>query len=66
MKIDEGIINRNALDLIRCFITYPEDFVDDKSETSKDRQHLIMLGAISGVLDMADALKNDLKVRAKE
>ena len=57
MKIDECIINEKAMALIDEFVSY--DFIydtDDRKEFA-----VLTIGIVRGILDMAGALKGELK-----
>ena len=57
MKIDENIINENAMALIDELVSY--DFIydtDDRKEFA-----VLSMGIVRGILDMAGALKGELK-----
>lgn len=59
MKIDESCINHNALRIINDIVGAPFEY-SDQDETA-DHSRLITIGAIRGVLDMAEAMKEVLK-----
>lgn len=60
MKIDEGCINHNALRLIEEIVTHAYDV--SGGEVSDDHWRLMVLGEISGIIDLARALKEVLEV----
>ena len=59
MKIDESCINHNALRIINDIVAYPYEY----GEQNEDADHcrLLTIGAVRGVLDMAEAMKEVLK-----
>lgn len=60
MKIDENSINHNAVRLINDIVS---GFVDtDSIECSSDRYKAITIGYVKGICDMANAMKEVLKV----
>ena len=60
MKIDESCINHNALRLIEEIVTNAYDV--SGGEVSDDHWQLMVLGEISGIIDLARALKEVLEV----
>lgn len=62
MKIDEGCINHNAVRVIKSILTDIQK-LDDETLKGLDKHsvNLMMLSAISGVIEMTDALKEVLK-----
>ena len=60
MKIDEGCINHNALRLIEEIVTNAYDV--SGGEVSDDHWRSMVLGEISGIIDLARALKEVLEV----
>ena len=65
MKIDESCINHNALRLIENFAEDPYYLCkcdDDKSVEQNFRIALMTMSEINGVLMMANAMKEVLKV----
>lgn len=58
MKIDEACINHNALRLINEIVESPYEYCDQDETT--DHLRLLTLGAVRGVLDMAEAMKGVL------
>ena len=60
MKIDESCINYNALRLIEEIVTNAYDV--SGGEVSDDHWRLMVLGEISGIIDLARALKEVLEV----
>lgn len=58
MKIDEACINHNALRLINEIVESPYEYGDQDEST--DHLRLLTLGAVRGVLDMAEAMKGVL------
>lgn len=65
MKIDESCINHNALRLIDDIVDDPYYLChcdDDKSVEQNLRVALMTIGEINGVLMMANAMKEVLKV----
>ena len=60
MKIDEGCINHNAIMVIKEITLAPVKLAEQES-IDRNAINLMMLGAISGVLDLTDALKEVLK-----
>lgn len=64
IKIDESCINHNAVRLIEELTSNAYAFCDASKdgEESENRNYMIMtLGNITGVLDMARAMKEALK-----
>ena len=59
MKIDEAYINHTALRLINESVGCPYEY-SDQDETA-DHCRLMTIGAVRGVLDMAEAMKKVLK-----
>jgi hypothetical protein len=59
MKIDEACINHNALRLINETVGIPYEYGDQ--DESADHLRLLTIGAVRGVLDMAEAMKKVLK-----
>ena len=65
MKIDEGCINHNALRLIENIGDDPYYLCrceDDKSVEQNFRIAMMMIGEANGVIAMANAMKEVLKV----
>ncbi|MEI3504162.1 MAG: hypothetical protein V8Q42_11110 [Anaerovoracaceae bacterium] len=62
MKIDECIINEKAMALIDEFICYDDIYA---AETDPRAYAVATLGIVRGVLDMAGALKGELKNEQK-
>ena len=60
MKIDEACINHNAVRLISEIVGSPYEY-GDQDETA-DHFRLMTLGAVRGVLDMAEEMKKALSV----
>ena len=60
MKIDEGCIDHNAVQLINEIVGSPYEY-GDQDETD-DHCRLMTIGAVRGVLDMAEAMKEVLKL----
>ena len=60
MKIDEGCINHNALRVIKTVLSSPAKLAEQET-IDRNAVNLMMLGAISGVIDLAEALKEVLK-----
>lgn len=60
MKIDEACIDHNAVKLINEIMGDPYEY-GDQDETA-DHCRLITIGAVRGVLDMAEAMKKVLSV----
>lgn len=60
MKVDESCINHNALRLIEEIVTNAYDV--SGGEVSDDHWRLMVLGEISGIIDLARALKEVLEV----
>ena len=58
MKIDEACINYNAVRLINEIMGNPYEYGDQ--DESADHFRLMTLGAVRGVLDMAEAMKKVL------
>ena len=58
MKIDEACINYNAVRLINEIMGNPYEYGDQDEST--DHLRLLTLGAVRGVLDMAEAMKEVL------
>lgn len=56
MKIDEASINHNALRLIKDIISEPYEYKDDANN------YMMTLCILYGVIQMADAMKEILKV----
>lgn len=59
MKIDEACINHNALRLINKIVGIPYEYGDQ--DESADHCRLMTLGEVSGVLEMAEAMKKVLE-----
>lgn len=59
MKIDENTINHNAVRLIDDIVT---DFVDNNVTECDDSCKTITIGYIKGICDMANTMKEVLKV----
>lgn len=59
MKIDESTINHNAARLIDYIVT---DFVDRSVTECDDNHKIITISYIKGICDMANAMKEVLKV----
>lgn len=59
MTIKESDINHNAVRLIKDIVT---DFVNNNVTECDDDYKTITIGYIKGVCDMADAMKEVLKV----
>ncbi len=55
MKIDESQIDYSAIRTIEAIIGSPYEYADGNSDA--DNQRLLTLGAIRGVLDLANELK---------
>ena len=60
MKIDEGQIDFSALRTIEAIIGSPYEYAD--GDNDQDNQRLLTLGAIRGVLDLANELKGVAKI----
>lgn len=60
MKIDEASINHNALKLIDETLGSSFDYCGEKPE--EDHMRLLVLGEISGIIEMANAMKKVLKL----
>ncbi len=58
MKIDEACINHNAVKLISEIVGIPYEYGDQDEST--DHLRLLTIGAVRGVLDMAEAMKKVL------
>lgn len=58
MKIDESVINHNAVRLIDDIVT---DFVDNNLVECDSNYKEITIGYIKGICDMANAMKEVLK-----
>lgn len=58
MKIDEACINHNALRLINEIVESPYEYVEQ--DKNADHCRLMTIGAVRGVLDMAEAMKGVL------
>lgn len=61
MKIDEECINHNAVRVIKAIISAPNVLTEQGQTLDKNSMNLMMVGAISGVIEMTDALKEVLK-----
>lgn len=59
MKIDENTINHNAVRLIDDIVT---DFANKNVTECDDAYKTITIGYIKGICDMANAMKEVLKV----
>ncbi len=59
MKIDENCINEKAIQAIDELIGLPYEYCDEND--GSDHLRLITIGAIRGVLDLANLLKGALK-----
>ena len=57
MKIDEGCIDHNALELIKEEVGVPYEYINKDDGTMQ----IFTLGYISGIIKYADALKEALK-----
>lgn len=57
MKIDECIINEKAIELIDELVSY--DFIYDTD--NRKEFAVLSMGIVRGILDMAGALKGELK-----
>lgn len=60
MKIDESQIDFSTIRTIEAIIASPYEYADDDSD--QDNQRLLTLGAIRGVLDLANELKGVAKI----
>ena len=60
MKIDAGQIDYSALRTIENIIGCPYDYAN--GDNDQDNQRLLTLGAIRGVLDLANELKEVVKI----
>ncbi len=60
MNIDEACINHNALKLIEEELASPYDYLDQ--DENQDRTRIITLGEITGIILMANQMKEVLKV----
>lgn len=60
MKIDETCIEHNALQIINYIVACPNEY-NEQDETA-DHCRLLTIGAVRGVLDMAEVMKRVLKV----
>jgi len=60
MKIDEACINDNALKLIEGELATPFEYTDE--DENQDRTRIITLGEITGIILMANQMKEVLKV----
>lgn len=58
MKIDEACIDHNAIELINEIMGSPYEYGDQDEST--DHLRLLTIGAVRGVLDMAEAMKKVL------
>lgn len=59
MKIDENCINEKAIQAIDEVVALPFEFCD--GDEGSDHMRLVTIGAIRGVLDLANLLKGALK-----
>lgn len=59
MKTTENYINHTALRLINEIVGIPYEYGDQ--DESADHLRLMTIGAVRGVLDMAEAMKEVLK-----
>lgn len=59
MKIDEACVNHNALRIINDIVGIPYEYGDQ--DENADHYRLMTIGAVRGVLDMAEAMKEVLK-----
>ena len=58
MKIDEGIINHNALRLIGELIDSRYELIMNEDKTKEERGYMLMtLGEIGGIIEMAKSMK---------
>lgn len=62
MKIDEGCIEHNAVKLIHDLIETRYDLIMGDNPADERGYMLMTLGEIGGVVEMAEALKEVLKV----
>ena len=60
MKIDEGQIDYSAIQTIEAIIGSPYEYAN--CDNDQDNQRLLTLGAIRGVLDLANELKGVAKI----
>lgn len=60
MKIDEECINHNALRLIKEIVGLPFEYNDQNDDS--DHMRLVTIGFVRGVIELADALKEAVKV----
>lgn len=59
MKIDETCIDHNTVRLIDDAILSPYDYSEQTDDA--DHQRILTIGVISGILEMAKAMKEVLK-----
>ena len=62
MRIDENIINEKAIELIDELVSY--DFIYDTDDLKEFA--VLSMGIVRGTLDMAGALKGELKNEQKD
>ena len=60
MKIDEACINHNAVRLINEIVGCPYEYAEQ--DKNADHCRLMTIGAVRGVLDMAEEMKKALSV----
>lgn len=59
MKIDEACINHNAVRLINEIVGCPYEYAEQ--DKNADYFRLLTIGAVRGVIEMAEAMKKVLK-----
>ena len=62
MKIDESCINHNAVRLIDALVEGRYEMIDGDNPEVERGYMLMTLGEIAGVIQMAEAMKEVLKV----
>lgn len=62
MKIDENTINEKAIELIDELVSY--DFIYDTDDLKEFA--VLSMGIVRGILDMAGALKGEMKDEQKD
>lgn len=60
MKIDSGQIDYSALRVIENIVGNPDEYSACASD--QDNERLLVIGAIRGVLDLANELRTVLKI----
>ena len=61
MKIDTESINHNAVRLIKDLLESRYDLIEEDKQNQELGYLIMTLGEISGIIEMADAMKEVLK-----